>query len=56
MLLAGFMMVITSIQFLTTGIIAELLTRVYFESSNRTPYIIRPPQPVIERAWHTTDS
>lgn len=52
MLLAGVMMVITSIQFITTGIIAELLTRVYFESSNRTPYIIRPPRDADQRGWH----
>lgn len=53
LLLAGVMLVITSIQFLTTGIIAELLTRVYFESSNRTPYIIRPPLNADARGWHT---
>ncbi len=56
MLLAGFMLMITSIQFLTTGIIAELLARVYFESSNRTPYIIRPPQPHTTRGWHTQET
>lgn len=52
LLMAGVMLVITSIQFLTTGIIAELLTRVYFESSNRTPYIIRQPLIADARDWH----
>ncbi|MBU0655861.1 MAG: glycosyltransferase family 2 protein [Gammaproteobacteria bacterium] len=52
LLMAGVMLVITSIQFLTTGIIAELLTRVYFESSNRTPYIIRQPLNADARSWH----
>lgn len=52
MLLAGVMLVITSIQFITTGIVAELLARVYFESSNRKPYIIRPSVDDANRGWH----
>lgn len=44
LLLAGVMLMITSIQFLTTGIIAELLARVYFESSSRNAYVIRAPR------------
>ncbi len=56
LLMAGVLLVIASIQFITTGIIAELLARVYFESSNRTPYIIRPPQNPDGRGWHTTET
>lgn len=53
LLLAGVMLVITSIQFLTTGIIAELLARVYFESSSRNAYVIRPPRKEeAEHGWH----
>jgi hypothetical protein len=52
LLLAGVMLVITSIQFLTTGIIAELLTRIYFESSNRNAYVVRPNEDNDARGWH----
>ena len=52
LLMAGVMLVITSIQFLTTGIIAELLTRIYFESSNRNAYVVRPNGDNTDRGWH----
>lgn len=51
--IAGVMLVITSIQFMTTGIIAELLTRIYFESSSRNAYVIRPLRKAEpEYGWH----
>ncbi len=53
LLMAGVMLVITSIQFMTTGIIAELLARIYFESSSRNAYVIRPPRKAEpEYGWH----
>lgn len=55
LLLAGVMLVITSIQFLTTGIIAEMLSRIYFESSSRNAYVIRPPREELGRQWHQAD-
>ncbi len=41
LLLVGVVLVIASLQFLTTGVVAELLTRTYFESSRVKPYIVR---------------
>jgi glycosyltransferase involved in cell wall biosynthesis len=41
LLLVGVVLVIASLQFLTTGVIAELLTRTYFESSQVKPYLAR---------------
>lgn len=41
LLLVGVVLVIASFQFLTTGVVAELLTRTYFESSNVKPYVAR---------------
>jgi hypothetical protein len=41
LLLVGVVLVIASLQFITTGVVAELLTRTYFESSNVRPYVIR---------------
>lgn len=40
-LLVSVLMVITSFQFITTGILAEMLSRTYYESRNTSHYIIR---------------
>jgi len=41
LLLVGVVLVITSLQFITTGVVAELLTRTYFESPRVKPYMVR---------------
>jgi glycosyltransferase involved in cell wall biosynthesis len=41
LLLVGVVLVIASLQFITTGVVAELLTRTYFESSRVKPYVVR---------------
>ncbi len=41
LLLISILLIVASIQFLTTGILAELLSRIYFESSERRSYMIR---------------
>jgi glycosyltransferase involved in cell wall biosynthesis len=41
LLMIGILLIIASVQFLTTGILAELLSRIYFESSQRRSYVIR---------------
>lgn len=40
-LLIGVVMMITAFQFLTTGILAELMSRTYYETSNTTHYVVR---------------
>lgn len=40
MILLSGVMIILSFQFLLIGLLAEMLTRTYFESTNKTPYII----------------
>jgi glycosyltransferase involved in cell wall biosynthesis len=45
LLLLGVMLVIAAIQFLTTGVLAEQLTRTYYESSNGRSYRIRSVWP-----------
>lgn len=53
LLLVGVVLVVTSIQFLTIGILAELLSRIYFESSSRNSYVIRPNREEDDsRGWH----
>lgn len=41
LLLVGVVFVIASIQLLTTGVIAELMARTYFESSDSKPYALK---------------
>jgi glycosyltransferase involved in cell wall biosynthesis len=41
LLLVGVVLVIASLQFITTGVVSELLTRTYFESSRVKPYVVR---------------
>ncbi len=54
LLLVGVVLVIASLQFLTTGVVAELLTRVYFESSRVKPYVIRKGTGKEDRRWSTS--
>ncbi len=41
LLTLGIVLVIAGIQLITTGFLAELIMRTYFESQNKTPYTIR---------------
>jgi glycosyltransferase involved in cell wall biosynthesis len=41
LLLVGILLVVVSVQFLTTGVLAELISRTYFESGNLRSYSIR---------------
>ncbi len=51
LLLVGVVLVIASLQFLTTGVVAELLTRTYYESTRARPYVVRDGEGEGERAW-----
>ena len=52
LLLTGVLLVIMSIQFFCTGILGELMTRTYYESTGNKPYIIRENLSVSARTWH----
>ncbi|MBL7852765.1 MAG: glycosyltransferase family 2 protein [Cyclobacteriaceae bacterium] len=41
LLLLGFLLVLAGIQFLTFGLIAELMMRTYYESQNKKTYVVR---------------
>lgn len=41
LMILGFILVLGGIQFITTGIIAEIIVRTYFESQNKTTYTIK---------------
>ncbi|MEZ5479527.1 MAG: hypothetical protein R3E95_19230 [Thiolinea sp.] len=49
-------LIIASIQLLTTGILAEMLARIYFESSDRPAYIVRDPAQEEPRNWFAANT
>ena len=51
LLLVGFLCLIASAQFLTTGVLAELLARTFFESSGRPAYTLADGD-VLTDAWY----
>ncbi len=58
LLVAGVMCILASAQLLTTGLLAELMARVYFESGQGKPYVVRnlaATQPAPTTGWHTHD-
>jgi len=50
LLLVGFFLVLSGVQFLTTGVLAEMLTRVYHETAQRPQYQVRTITPADEVA------
>lgn len=53
LLLLGVLMIVVSIQFFTTGIMSEMMTRTYYESSDTKPYVlsVRSGQQEEEVSW-----
>ena len=56
MLLLGVLLIVVSMQFFTTGIMSEMMTRTYYESSDTKPYVlcIRAGETKTEIAWKET--
>lgn len=53
LLFAGFFLLIAGIQMVTSGVIAELLTRIYYESGQAQAYLSAPlPELADEEGWH----
>jgi glycosyltransferase involved in cell wall biosynthesis len=49
----GFFSIIMAVQFILTGVVAETLARIYFESGSSRPYEVRSPQSLTaDEAWH----
>ena len=49
----GFFCVLGGLQFLTTGVLAELLIRIYYDRGDVAPYhTSQGPQLAAESAWH----
>ena len=59
LLLIGILFSVFSVQFLTTGVLSELLSRIYFEAGNQKPYTIRNQDKLDQCAsdhWKTPSS
>ncbi len=54
LLLVGVVFLIAALQFFTTGILAEFLSRIYFETGTKSSYILRH-QEHPERSWKHPD-
>ncbi|MBT8447072.1 MAG: glycosyltransferase family 2 protein [Gammaproteobacteria bacterium] len=53
LLFTGILFAVVSIQFLTTGVLAELLSRTFFETSEHLPYHVLDDQGAAgDAAWH----
>lgn len=50
LLLGGVLMVVMSVQFITTGVLSEMMSRIYFESADVKPYVVRSASPGRESA------
>ncbi len=56
LLLVGILFAVFSVQFLTTGVLSELMSRIYFESGDQRPYTIRNREMMEQgkaRGWHS---
>lgn len=57
MLFGGFFMLIAGVQMVTSGVLAELLTRIYYESGTSRAYLVRPRDDVEpDEAWHRPET
>jgi glycosyltransferase involved in cell wall biosynthesis len=52
LLLLGFFGVVAGLQFLTTGILGELLIRIYYRGGARAYHAVPDREPGPDRAWH----
>ncbi len=41
LLLLSILCIITSVQFITSGLVAEIISRIYYESQNKRPYFVK---------------
>jgi len=56
LLLTAILLVVVAVQFLTTGVLSEMISRIYYESGQATSYMVRADtdlQPDPESGWKT---
>jgi hypothetical protein len=55
LLILAVLLVVTAVQFLTTGLLSEFLARTYFESGNMSAYVVRQAPPPEHQSWRGLD-
>jgi hypothetical protein len=55
LLALGFFLLVGGLQFLTTGVLAELMIRIYFDRGHALPYHLRGDDSVATAGWHGAD-
>ena len=48
-------LLIASVQLMTVGVLAEMMTRTYFEASKQKSYVIRNDDDNASEAWHRVE-
>ena len=52
LLMIGIVMIVASMQFITTGVLAEFMSRIYFGNSDQKSYTLRDEPDDKERVWY----
>ena len=56
MLMIAIFLIMMALQFLTTGVIAEMLSRIFFQDNRSASFIVRPSAPIAEdEGWKRAD-
>ena len=56
LLTVGMVLIIAAVQLLTVGVLAELMTRTYFEAGKQKSYVVRNALTSEEGEWHPAKS
>jgi len=51
----GITTMLASVQLMTVGVLAEMMTRTYFEASKQKSYVIRNEDDNAPETWHSID-
>ena len=56
MLMIAIFLILMALQFLTTGVIAEMLSRIFFQDNRSASFVVRPSAPIAEdEGWKRAD-
>jgi glycosyltransferase involved in cell wall biosynthesis len=56
MLMIAIFLILMALQFLTTGVIAEMLSRIFFQDKRSASFVVRPSKPITENeCWKRAD-
>lgn len=56
MLMIAIFLILMALQFLTTGVIAEMLSRIFFQDNRSASFVVRPSKPITDdECWKRAD-